>query len=118
MDIEHFRFLSWFSDRTESHEQDGEILRGASPLRVAAVSSDPAMAFEPSVVPGPHVAPGHFPAAMPPDLAADASAIRSNLRGTHPRKNSTNVGACPVRTCATWSMIYSENRYPIFGIML
>jgi hypothetical protein len=49
MDIEHFRFLSWFSNWTESHEQDGETLCGASTLRVAAVSSDPAMAFEPSV---------------------------------------------------------------------
>jgi len=64
MDIEHFRFLSWFSDWTESHEQDGETLCGASTLRVAAVSSDPAMAFEPSVCRDARCARAFFPAAL------------------------------------------------------
>jgi hypothetical protein len=43
MAIEHFDFLSWFSRKGESHEQDGEKLSGA--LRIGAASGDPAMAF-------------------------------------------------------------------------
>jgi hypothetical protein len=55
MDIEHSFRLSWFCGH-ESHEQDGEKLRGA-PLRLprlgggfkrdVAASGDPAMAFAP-----------------------------------------------------------------------
>ena len=44
-------FLSWFSRRDESHEQDGERLRAARAQRATA-SGDPAMAFEPSMVRG------------------------------------------------------------------
>jgi hypothetical protein len=46
MNVEHCFFLSWFADCPKSHEQDGERLR-ANSLHTA--SSDPAMAFEPSV---------------------------------------------------------------------
>jgi hypothetical protein len=55
MDIEHSFSLSWFFGH-ESHEQDGEKLRGARlrPPRLAggferdvAASGDPAMAFAP-----------------------------------------------------------------------
>jgi hypothetical protein len=42
---EHIDFLSWFSDRRESHEQDGEKLPFASSLRIQTASSDPAMAI-------------------------------------------------------------------------
>jgi hypothetical protein len=48
MDIEHCDGLSWFSGRGESHEQDGERLMRAKP-RFPSASSDPAMAFEPSI---------------------------------------------------------------------
>src|SRR6266508_3414389 len=48
MDIEHCDCLSRFSRRGESHEQDGERLTRAKP-RSASASSDPAMAFGPSV---------------------------------------------------------------------
>jgi len=46
MDIEHFRFLSWFCGH-ESHEQDGERLRSAQIPRPVAASGDPAMTFMP-----------------------------------------------------------------------
>jgi hypothetical protein len=46
MDIEHFCFLSWFCGH-ESHEQDGERLRGAEIPRPVAASGDPAMTFMP-----------------------------------------------------------------------
>jgi hypothetical protein len=44
MNIEHFVFLSCFSARPESHEQDGERLSRASAKRKATASGDPAMA--------------------------------------------------------------------------
>jgi hypothetical protein len=43
--IEHCDRLSWFSDKRESHEQDGERLRFATALRIQTASSDPAMAI-------------------------------------------------------------------------
>jgi hypothetical protein len=52
MDVEHFGCLSRFSRRGESHEQDGETLRRAGICRRETASSDPAMAFGPSVSPG------------------------------------------------------------------
>jgi hypothetical protein len=48
MDIEHCDCLSWFLRKGESHEQDGERLICAQPRSLSA-SSDPAMAFEPSM---------------------------------------------------------------------
>jgi hypothetical protein len=48
MDIEHCDCLSWFLRKDESHEQDGERLIRAQP-RSPSASSDPAMAFEPSM---------------------------------------------------------------------
>ena len=48
MDIEHCDRLSWFSQRGESHEQDGETLAPAV-LQTETASGDPAMAFEPSI---------------------------------------------------------------------
>src|SRR5215470_4450769 len=48
MDIEHCDCLSWFLRKGESHEQDGERLMRAEPRSLSA-SSDPAMAFEPSM---------------------------------------------------------------------
>src|SRR5262245_34407401 len=49
MDIEHCDRLSWFSRRDESHGQDGERLPPAAPPQSETASSDPAMAFEPSI---------------------------------------------------------------------
>jgi hypothetical protein len=49
MNIEHSRFLSWFSDDHGSHEQDGERLLRTGDPRVATASGDPAMAFGPFV---------------------------------------------------------------------
>ncbi len=46
MDIEHCVFLSWFSARPESHEQDGEKLsRVTARCGMRTASGDPAMAF-------------------------------------------------------------------------
>jgi hypothetical protein len=45
MNIEHLVFLSWFSWRRESHEQDGERLSLARTSRVQTASGDPAMAI-------------------------------------------------------------------------
>ena len=46
MHIEHCVFLSWFSARSESHEQDGEKLsRVTVEYGMRTVSGDPAMAF-------------------------------------------------------------------------
>jgi hypothetical protein len=49
MDIEHCSRLSWYLRRGESHEQDGEKLLSAAMPQTETASSDPAMAFEPSV---------------------------------------------------------------------
>jgi hypothetical protein len=49
VDIEHCDFLSWFSERGESHEQDGERLHRAGKPSGETASSDPAMAFGPSI---------------------------------------------------------------------
>jgi hypothetical protein len=49
MDLEHCDFLSWFSESDESHEQDGETLRDAGVACGNTASSDPAMAFGPSI---------------------------------------------------------------------
>jgi hypothetical protein len=58
MDIEHCDCLSWFSDGSESHEQDGEKLsRAAAPLPGKA-PGDPAMALEPPLRRTGAVAPG------------------------------------------------------------
>jgi hypothetical protein len=48
MNIEHFDCLSWFLDKRESHEQDGEKLPFATTSRILTASSDPAMAIGPS----------------------------------------------------------------------
>src|SRR6202034_2662260 len=48
MDIEHFDCLSWFLDKRESHEQDGETLPFATTSRIQAASSAPAIAIGPS----------------------------------------------------------------------
>jgi hypothetical protein len=45
MDIEHFGFLSSVIRKRESHEQDGERLRGRISMRGITASGDPAMAF-------------------------------------------------------------------------
>jgi hypothetical protein len=58
MDIEHCDCLSWFSDGSESHEQDGERLsRAAAPLPGKA-PGDPAMALEPPLRRTGAIAPG------------------------------------------------------------
>jgi hypothetical protein len=46
---EHCDFLSWFSDKRESHEQDGEKLSFAPASRIQTASGDPAMAIGPSI---------------------------------------------------------------------
>jgi hypothetical protein len=43
--IEHCDRLSWFSDKRESHEQDGEMLAFAMTSRIPTASGDPAMAL-------------------------------------------------------------------------
>jgi hypothetical protein len=48
MDIEHFGFLSSVIRKRESHEQDGERLRGAD-KRDNTASGDPAMALRSSI---------------------------------------------------------------------
>jgi hypothetical protein len=45
VNIEHFGFLSSFSRKSESHEQDGETLARAFRPRSMPASGDPAMAF-------------------------------------------------------------------------
>src|SRR6188472_727596 len=49
MDIEHCDCLSWFLRKDKSHEQDGEKLPPAAMPQTETASSDPAMAFEPSI---------------------------------------------------------------------
>jgi hypothetical protein len=49
MDIEHCDCLSWFLRKDKSHEQDGERLPPAAVPQTETASSDPAMAFEPSI---------------------------------------------------------------------
>jgi hypothetical protein len=49
MDIEHCDCLSWFLRKDKSHEQDGERLPSAAVPQTETASSDPAMAFEPSI---------------------------------------------------------------------
>jgi hypothetical protein len=99
MDIEHLCFLSWFSDRSGSHEQDGETLRCGAPPRIAAVSSDPAMAFEPRLCRNRTCGPA-FSGGTAAGHTADASAIRSNMHGIKPAQ--TQIGLR--------RMFYSENR--------
>jgi hypothetical protein len=49
MNIEHFGFLSSVFRKAESHEQDGERLRGAKVAHNGTASGDPAMALHPSI---------------------------------------------------------------------
>jgi hypothetical protein len=49
MNVEHCDCLSWFSDRRDSHEQDGETLPFAKRLRIQTASGDPAMAIGPTL---------------------------------------------------------------------
>jgi hypothetical protein len=71
MNVEHSScFLSWFADRSKSHEQDGETLR-ANCLQTA--SGDPAMAFEPSVTGLGFPSPACAGSTLRPGLAADAT---------------------------------------------
>jgi hypothetical protein len=49
MNIEHFGFLSSVFRKAESHEQDGERLRGARSVRDNTASGDPAMALRSSI---------------------------------------------------------------------
>jgi len=46
MHIEHCGYLSWLSEGSESHEQDGEKLSRIAAKREATASGDPAMAFK------------------------------------------------------------------------
>jgi hypothetical protein len=82
VDIEHFGFLSSVFRKAESHEQDGERLRGAPSVRDNTASGDPAMA------------------------------LRASIRLARTDIPSGSVGG------RFLSMIFSENRYPLFGIML
>ena len=69
MNVEHCDCLSRFSRRGESHEQDGEKLRRATAIRATA-SSDPAMAFEPSMyVAGSHPVPFSAASSLPVQTA-------------------------------------------------
>jgi hypothetical protein len=65
MNIEHSRFLSWFSDGRKSHEQDGETLCHAGDPRIATASGDPAMAFGPFVGDRAFQKPGMSAALLP-----------------------------------------------------
>jgi hypothetical protein len=58
------------------------------------------------------------PAAVPPDVTADASAIRLNLRGSTPRKTELTSAHVLFGYALNRGMICSENRYLLFGIML
>jgi hypothetical protein len=49
MNVEHFGFLSSVFRKAESHEQDGERLRGAPRVRNNTASGDPAMALRASI---------------------------------------------------------------------
>jgi hypothetical protein len=49
MNIEHFGFLSSVFRKAESHEQDGERLRGAKVAPSGTASGDPAMALRSSI---------------------------------------------------------------------
>jgi hypothetical protein len=49
MNVEHFGFLSSVFRKAESHEQDGETLRGAPWVRNNTASGDPAMALRASI---------------------------------------------------------------------
>jgi hypothetical protein len=90
MDIEHFGLLSSVIRKTESHEQDGETLRAKT--RIETASGNPAMAlrFQSVGTDGP---------------------FRPALLGSPFESCHTTAGAC-------LRMIFSENRYPLFGIML
>jgi hypothetical protein len=92
MDIEHFSLLSSVIRKPESHEQDGEMLRAQA--RIAAASGDPAMALLFQSV----GTDGHFR----PAYSATAH----------------STGLPPTKRASSLSMIFSENRYPLFGIML
>src|SRR5215471_18478666 len=81
INIEHSRFLSWFSDGRKSHEQDGERLPHAGDLRLATASSDPAMAFGPSVWSAGTV-PRTGSAVSAAGLNGGRNPIRSNMRGS------------------------------------
>jgi hypothetical protein len=91
MDIEHFSLLSSVIRKTESHEQDGETLRAKA--RVEAASGDPAMALL-------------FQSVARTDLSVRLTQRRP-IQGLPPTKRASCL-----------SMILSENRYPLFGIML
>jgi hypothetical protein len=49
MNVKHFDCLSWFSEKCESHKQDGETLSAQPRCDAASASGDPAMAFGPSL---------------------------------------------------------------------
>jgi hypothetical protein len=49
MNVKHFGFLSSVFRKPESHEQDGERLRGAHNMRSSTASGDPAMALRSSI---------------------------------------------------------------------
>src|ERR1700722_18566856 len=68
MDIEHFDCLSWFLDKREGHEQDGEKLPFATTSRIRTASSDPATAIGPS-----SDAYGHWPVALIGSLCCRAN---------------------------------------------
>src|SRR6266849_6405880 len=100
MDIEHCDCLSWFLRRGESHEQDGERL--PSLPQTEAASSDPAMAFEPSIArTGDHSTRLESAAASLPDeqridpvsASKRASTLRAILSGEYPAARSTTCNA-------------------------
>jgi hypothetical protein len=82
MNIEHVRFLSWFSDGRKSHEQDGETLCHAGDPRLATASGDPAMAFGPFVGDRAFQSPERRQPLLPDLSEGWNEAIRSNMRGS------------------------------------
>ncbi|MEJ0073855.1 MAG: hypothetical protein WDO17_00155 [Alphaproteobacteria bacterium] len=93
MDIEHFGFLSSVIRKRESHEQDGETLPREILARTQPASGDPAMALRSSFSVS---AGGPF----------------------HPGFTRQLLRAGQTTADFSLSMIFSENRFPLFGIML
>src|SRR5258707_12023908 len=88
MDIEHCDCLSWFLRKDKSHEQDGERLPSAAVPQTEPASSDPAMAFEPSIErTGDHSTRLKSAAPGAAGGTADLSGVRIK-RANSPRKSS------------------------------
>ena len=112
MDIEHCDFLSWFSRRGESHEQDGETLSRAAEPRARTASGDPAMAFEPPLRrTGAVWRPVQKSAALSlPVKQRTESAIRTNARETRAALFSGGCQASRSASCSAPRRCAGGNR--------